>query len=76
MMAVLKMLGTCVSLLLLFEGTFAAHSNHVHHSRQAATVQGKDRWEQLHQDYLETLRGSLEPNGECTWDHMVVRREW
>lgn len=69
------MLGTCVSLLCLLEGAVAAHSNHVHHSRQAA-AQGKDRWEQLHQNYLETLRGSLEPDGECTWDNMVVRREW
>lgn len=75
MMAVLKVLGTCISLLFLLEGAFAAHSNHVHPSRQAA-AQGKGRWEQLHQDYHDTLRGSLEPDGGCTWDNMVVRREW
>ncbi|KAI5357450.1 Putative tyrosinase copper-binding domain, di-copper centre-containing domain superfamily [Septoria linicola] len=44
--------------------------------RQAAQETSKARWDQLHKDYLANLRSSLEPDGQCTWDNMVVRREW
>lgn len=52
-----------------------AHA-HLHKPRQAQPQDAKARWEQLHQNYLTNVRDSLEENGQCTWDNMVVRREW
>jgi hypothetical protein len=36
----------------------------------------KRRWEELQKDYLASQQSTLEPNGKCTWDNMVVRKEW
>lgn len=37
---------------------------------------GKARWDELHTNYLDSLKSSLEPGGQCTWENMVVRKEW
>lgn len=42
--------------------------------RQAPDAES--RFKQLHQEYLVSLKAGLEPDGQCTWDNMVVRREW
>ena len=43
--------------------------------RQAQDT-GKPRWDELQREYLVNLRASTVPGGQCTWDNMLVRREW
>lgn len=73
------------SALLLLSAEFllpvtATHEHAKFHRSNAASVKRQDdsksRWEDLQQQYLKNLRGSLEDGGQCTWDNMVVRREW
>jgi hypothetical protein len=81
------MFGSWSTLLLLsaelLVPVFATHDHaKFHHKAAAAAVKrqaqddSKGRWEELQQQYLTNLRDSLEPDGQCTWDNMVVRREW
>lgn len=70
-------------LLLLLTGIVDAHGNagHAHeaaHEKRQAQAQknGRERWNQLHRNYLASVKANLEPGGQCTWDNMVVRREW
>lgn len=79
------MLGTWSALLLfsaeLLSPVLASHEHAKFHNKHAAAKrqaqdESKGRWEELQQQYLTNLRGSLEEGGQCTWDNMVVRREW
>lgn len=64
----------------LIAPVFATHDHVKFHKAAAAKRQAQDdskgRWEDLQQQYLTNLRNSLEPGGQCTWDNMVVRKEW
>ncbi|KXS97835.1 hypothetical protein AC579_8562 [Pseudocercospora musae] len=68
------LLVTAFSLTAAYANTQPVHAA-LHEARQSQP-QGKARWDELHSIYLANLRNSLEPNGHCTWDNMVVRREW
>lgn len=80
------MLADWTSLLFLSSAVLAAAGGHsynhaaLHAKRQNADQQdqtaAKARWGQLQQEYLDSLRANLEPEGTCTWDTMTVRREW
>lgn len=79
------MLGSWSSLLLLLSTQLLvpAFANHdqvkfspAAAKRQAQDAEGKAQYEALHSQYLTNLRNTLEPGGQCTWDNMIVRREW
>lgn len=80
------MLADWTSLLFLSSAVLATAGGHSYHhaalhaKRQNADQQdqtaAKARWGQLQQEYLDSLRANLEPEGTCTWDTMTVRREW
>lgn len=50
-----------------------ATTGHVKRQQQETA---KQRWDELHSNYLDGLQSTLEQDGQCTWDTMVVRREW